>query len=232
MAQRIPSVAKLRQHNTLCAIAPHAFGSPMIVTEEILKPYRLKGSPVNIVHRPLPDIFFTPTHNAFRFDSENPTTPENPHDPKHTLEIVLVLAFTRNVPVLKPGREWLALVHQAGGYSCETQGMIATRLTPRPSVLSSLQLIAREGYGAENRHSLLSSRIVSYVAALTRIGVDCECTWSFLTESLYPIDATQRNLDQVAEGAPDLETISDWKFHSRARYCSDPAIFFMTQNSD
>jgi hypothetical protein len=211
-------------------------GTPMIVTEEILRPYRSKGGLVNIVHGSFPDIFFTQTSDAFRFHSENPTTPENLRNPKETLEIVLVLAFTRNVPVLKPGREWLALVHQAGGYSCETQGMIATRLTPRASVLSSLQLIAREGYGAENgyfnRSSLLSSRILSYVAALKRIGVDCECTWSYLTESLYPIDATQSNLDQVAEGAPGMETISDWKGHSRARYCPDPAIFFMTDNSD
>jgi hypothetical protein len=208
----------------------------MIVTEEILRPYRLKGGLVNIVHRSFPDILFTQTADAFRLESENLTTPENLRDPKETLEIVLVLAFTRNVPVLMPGREWLALVHQAGGHSCEQQTMTATRLTPRRSVLSSLQLIAREGYGAENgwfkRGSLRSSRIVSYVAALSRIGVDCECTWSYLTESLYPIDATQGNLDRVAEDAPDLETIADWKGHSRARYCSDPAIFFMTENSD
>jgi len=116
----------------------------MIVTEEILRPYRSKGGHVNIVHRSFPNIFFTHTDDAFRFDSDNATTPENPHDPKETPEIVLVLAFTRSVPVLKPGREWLALDHQAGGYSCENQTMIATRLTPRASVLPSLQLIARE----------------------------------------------------------------------------------------
>jgi hypothetical protein len=209
----------------------------MIVTEEKLRPYRSNGGNVNIVHRSFPDIWFTDTSDAFRFDLENLTVPEDPRDPKERLEIVLVLAFTRNVPVLKPGREWLALDHQAGGHSCERQSMIATRLTPRPSVLSSLRLIAREGYGAQNgwfqRDTVLSSRIVAYVAALARIGVDCECTWSYLTESLYPIDATQGNLDRVAEDAPDLETIADWKgHHSRARYCPDPVIFFMTNNSD
>jgi hypothetical protein len=94
----------------------------MIVTEEILRPYRSKGGLVNIVHGSFSDIFFTQTGDVFRFHSENPTTPEKPRDPRETLEIVLVLAFTRNVPVLKPGREWLALVHQAG----------ATHVKPKP----------------------------------------------------------------------------------------------------
>jgi hypothetical protein len=207
----------------------------MILTEEILAPYRLKNGPVRIDGgSPLPPNFFTPTSRAFHW--ANLTALENPRDPKERFETVVVLAFTGSAPVLKPGREWHGLDHQCGGYSCEHQRMIATRLDPRPSVLSAMRLIAREGYGAETGHfyrsQLLASRIATYVTALQRLNLDYECSWRYLTESLYPIDATQDNLNRIAEDAPGLESVADWKDYVHVRYSSDPAIFFMTENSD
>jgi len=145
------------------------------------------------------------------------------------------LAFTAWAPELHPGREWLALEHQCGGYSNAHVKMIATRLAPRPSVLPALRSIAREGFGAEkgnfDRTSLLASRIASYVQSLARAGLDCECTWRHLTESLYPVDATQSNLDRVAEDGFDLQSIAKWPY-PEAIYYSNPAIIFMTENSD
>jgi hypothetical protein len=79
---------------------------------------------------------------------------------------------------------------------------------------------------------VLASRIASYVAALAQINLDCECTWPYLTESLYPIDATQDNLNRVAEDAPDLESIAEWGGFLRARYSANPVIFCITENSD
>jgi hypothetical protein len=226
----------------------------MIVTEEILAPYRSKDGCVQISYNPysyshylskyggidsvlrLPEDMFTPTDQAFRSDWPNLDGPKNLSDPRETLEIVLVLAFTRWAPVLNPGREWLALEHQCGGYSNAVIKMIATKLTPRPSVVSPLRLIAREGYGAEkgnfDRSQLVASRIASYVAALARIGLDCEASWRHLTESMYPIDATQANLDRVAENAPELASIAAWEGRQWAGYINDPAIFFLTENSD
>jgi hypothetical protein len=211
----------------------------MIVTEEILARYRTAGGPVGIDGRSasrLPDSIFTSTDEAFRSDWANHRSPGSRSISKERLEIVLVLAFVRTLPVLRPGREWLALDHQCGGYSCAHEVMIATRLIPRPSVLPALQLIAREGFyaatGHFDRHQLLASRIASYVTSLARIGLDCECTWRYLTESLYPIDATQDNLHRVAGDAPDLDSMADWKGFSRARYSDNPVILFMTENSD
>jgi hypothetical protein len=212
----------------------------MIVTEEILAQYRKAGGPLGIDGRSasrLPDsIKFTSTHEAFRSDWANHRSPGSRSISKERLEIVLVLAFVGTVPALRPGREWLALDHQCGGYSCLHEVMIATRLIPRPSVLPALQLIARDGFYAETGHfdrsQLLASRIASYVTSLARIGLDCECTWRCLTESLYPIDATQDNLNRVAEDAPDLDSIAEWKGFGRVRYSNDPVIFFMTENSD
>lgn len=112
--------------------------------------------------------------------------------------------------------------------------MIATRLTPRHSVLPSMRAIAREGYYAEAGHfdrgQLLASRIANYVVALKRDGLDCEATWRYLTESLYPIDATQENLNCVAQDAIDLHAMVEGLL--QARYIRNPVIFFMTENSD
>jgi hypothetical protein len=210
----------------------------MIVTEELLAPYRKDGSPISIdgisqsLLRHHGTNLFTPTDVAFRSDWANHRSAGIAGISRERLEIILVLAFTRSVPVLRPGREWLALYHQCGGGSCECETMIATRLIPRASALSTLQLIAREGFDAETGHfdrsQVLASRIANYVATLARIGLNCEGTWRYLTESLYPIDATQDNLNRVAEDAPDLESLG----LPRARYAIDPVIFFMTENSD
>jgi hypothetical protein len=110
-----------------------------IVTEDILAPYRSDGRSVDIwVNTRLPPTLFTSTERAFQTDWANPDIPNE------ELAIVLLLAFTRCVPVLKPGRDWLALDHQCGGHACQHFAMVATRLNPRPSVVSSLRKIARE----------------------------------------------------------------------------------------
>ena len=129
----------------------------------------------------------------------------------------------------------MALQHQCGGYSCEQQVMIATRLTLRRSIMEPLRSIAREGYFAETGHfdrdQLLASRLTTYLKSLSNLGLDCECTWRMLTESLYPIDATQKNLNLVAEDVLDLKSLAQWHYPP-VRYLSEPVILFMTKNSD
>jgi hypothetical protein len=213
----------------------------MIVTEEVLAPHRKNGAPITLgghtqsLYSRLPNLF-TPTDEVFQSDWSNHRSPGSASVLVERLEVVLVLAFARSIPVLTPGREWIGLRHQCDGYSCAGEIMIATRLTPRASVLPALQTIGREGFFAESGHfysgQVLASRIASYVAALGQIGVDCESTWRYLTESLYPIDATQENLNRLSKDAPDLATIANWSGFIRARYAADPVIFFMTENSD
>jgi hypothetical protein len=36
-----------------------------------------------------------------------------------------------------------------------------------------------------------------------------------MTESVYPIDATQENLERIAESAPSLDSIADWTGYPR-----------------
>jgi hypothetical protein len=106
----------------------------MIISEQILAPLRVDGGVLSVGGRsapPVPHSFFTPTV-------------------LEKFQLLVVLAFTRYLPVLKPGREWRALVHQCGGYACEQEVMIATRLTPRPSVIPTFENIVREGYAANH----------------------------------------------------------------------------------
>lgn len=203
----------------------------MIVSEQTLSPLRSKSGGVWV--RDLPKNFFTSTDEAFR--SDWPDLEEwfkRGKTAKDVLEVVLVLAFTKTVPVLSPGREWLALQHQCGGINCEQLRMVATRLTPRPSIYAALRDIAREGYGIShfNRSDVLASRIANYVEALKRIGVDCECTYRELTESVYPIDAIDENLARVAEDAPNLSDLAaDYR---PVRFDPNTVIFFLAENSD
>jgi hypothetical protein len=123
----------------------------MLVTEDILAPHRSKDGFLGIDGRSatrMPYKFFTPTA-------------------LEKFEILLVLAFTRDVPILQPGLEWLALDHQCGGYACEHQTMIATRLNPRSSVAPALKLIAQEGHNAAGGISIEAPPCLLRVSPLT-----------------------------------------------------------------
>jgi hypothetical protein len=204
----------------------------MIITEEMLSPHRSKSGFLSV--QSIPPELFTETHDAFRPDWPDPDDMSGLVEAGAELPIVLVFAFAQHVPVLKSGREWLALSHQSGGLLCEHQLFVATRLKPRSSVVPPLQRIAREGFGAENGRfsssDLLASRIANYVAELKRIAVDCECTWPYLTESVYPIDATNDNLARVAEDAPTLGDLA--VAYEPARFDNNPVILCLTENSD
>jgi hypothetical protein len=211
----------------------------VIVTAEMLARYRSLRAPAvvgglepTVVQ--LPGEFFTDTADAFKADWDNVEGISDYEVAREKLEIVLMLAFTQIVPALKPGREWLGLDHQYGGYACRHRRMIATRLNPHRAVVSMMRQIARDGWYGEDGHFYepTDSRVSWYTTALSNIDVRCKNTWTHLAESLYPIDATQENLDRVAEDAPILESIADWEGIEQAGLSSDPVILFLTMNSD
>ncbi len=213
----------------------------MIVTEEMLAPYRTDGRPLSISFpfqrdaARVPSSLFSDSETFLgSFWRMQPSS--DGENPAQGLQAVPVLAFTRSVPILKPGREWMALDHQAGGYCCEHVRMIATRLEPRPSLKPALDAIVREGYFAEDgrfyKFDILASRIAWLVKALAALDLDCESSWRLLTDSVYPIDATQENLERLAVSAPVLDEIADWTGVIRVRFSDDPVILLLTENSD
>ncbi|MGO4670280.1 hypothetical protein [Bosea sp. 2RAB26] len=204
----------------------------MIVTEEMLAPYREGSRPLPWPSECLPTNIYSESSCLFgsiwRPNAAQRGTGEG-------LQVVPVLAFTKAVPVLSPNYEWIALHHQAGGHYHDHLCIIATVLNPKNDIRSGLNKIAEEHYAAENgwmiRDELPASRIVRYVNGLSALDLDCESSWRHLTESVYPIDATQENLDRIAENAPNLDDLFDRAGFTQALYFNDPVILLLTENS-
>src|SRR5262249_34823732 len=128
-----------------------------------------------------------------------------------TLEIVLFLAFTHSIPILRSDYEWWGVYHQAGGIATRPFRFIGMRLTLRASIYGAVRQIARDRWHAK-RGNLYTERvtardIAAYSAALENIGLDCDFSYPHLMESVYPIDAVQDNLDRIAENAPLLREL-------------------------
>ncbi|WP_296583369.1 hypothetical protein [Xanthobacter sp.] len=213
----------------------------MIVTEEMLAPYRLDGGPLRLwpfggALSRAPSVPMKLFSSSGEFFGPLWWSGSARDNPEQNLQVVLVLAFTELVPVLRPWREWLALKHQAGGMMCEHVSMIATRLEPSPTLKPALDAIARDNYFAEegrfNKSDILASRPANYVKALGALGLDCEWSRHLLTESVYPIDATQKNLNRIAADPPALDGLFDWTGMTREQSSLNPAILLLTENSD
>ena len=200
----------------------------MLVEEKMLVSFR-KNSSYDVDVRQLPREWFSGSGELL--GSEWRASGSDPSK----LAVTPVLAFTRWVPILHPGYEWHALWHQSGAHTCNCVAMIATPLRPRPDVLPALNAIARRFYYADNGHfdrqSMNVSLIINYVAELEKLGLDCEASWRLLEESIYPIDATQDNLDRICLAPPRLAPITRWG-EDVPRFITDPAILLLTENSD
>lgn len=214
-------------------------GKVMRFTEEMFRAHReqpLPGDAYRFEHGlPLPargydfGFDYKMPHELFGDDwSDRSNAPEG-------MKIVVLLAFTRSLPELRFDREWLAIYHQCGGHMSNYVSMIATRLRPRALVGDALLRIARDRYGEDDgwfsQDGVRASQIVSYSAALAAVGLDCDVTWRFLQQGTYPIDATQQNLDRLAEDAPDLRAIADWRGRAPNRYSRDPVILVLCDDS-
>jgi len=195
-----------------------------VLTEDILAPHRAENGGLGVAQ--IPRELFTSTWMENR-----PTWLDFGPD---LTGIVALLAFTRFVPILKSGREWVALEHQCGGLFCQQLNVVATPLRMRPEVFPGLLRIARKGAGLHGGYfwsmNVLASDIANYVRDLAELGLDCECTWPLLTEAVYPIDATAENLKTIAADLPDLSCAIEGELPHR--YDSNVAILVIAENSD
>lgn len=136
----------------------------------------------------------------------NPCSPDC-FDPD-TLEIVVVLAFWTKIPRLPANREWFALRHQAGGHSCEQYHFVATRILPRSSLYPALRQVARDRCpggraGWDGSHFCAAELAVNpdevelYRSEMAKLHLTYTGSW--LTESIYPFDATPENLRVITD---------------------------------
>lgn len=212
----------------------------MRFTEEMFRAHREQSLPADPCRHehglPLParshDFDYTPTDELFGDDWLDRSAPTR----QEGLKVIVVLAFTRSLPDLRFDREWLAIQHQCGGHTSDQLPMIGTRLRPRASVGTALLRIARDRYDEDDgwfvRDALRASQIVSYSAALNAVGLDCEVSWRLLQEGTYPIDATQRNIDRLAEDPPDLRALADWKDCGPGSLGRDPVILALCEDCE
>jgi hypothetical protein len=174
---------------------------------------------------------FTPTHEIFADDLPEPADYGDVGRGK--LEIVLLLAFLRHIPVLAGGHRWLALRHQSGGIQCHQPQFIARRLMPRTPIYPALRKIARDRWpsGPGDRYPMGdASQAARLRSDLGKLGMDCKHTSYCMDESVYPIDATPAALGIVAEETltfSDLIANFDPGFERR-----NLAIIILTTNSD
>lgn len=206
----------------------------MFVTDEVLSRFRDKG---RVPVRSLPSNLFSHTSALFfRDDVVSPHQFPTEEEERRAIHVVPVLAFLQSVPPLLNDREWTALHHQCGGYHCLQVAMVATMLTPNPTIKNQLDNIGKQFYFAQHGQlepgNMLASSISEYVTALREIELDCECTWRRLSEGLYPIDCTQEKLNKIASNAPSLDMMADWRGFARARHSVDPIILLLAKNSD
>jgi hypothetical protein len=130
------------------------------------------------------------------------------------MTVKVVFAFLGSVPELTVTPTWIAIRHQAVGYACEQHRFIATELNARQYLLERLRQIARDrwpggragwkGHGSLGNLRGNALELNAYRSELTKIGLHYSGEW--ITEGIYPIDATQANLDALCE-----EKLSLWE---------------------
>lgn len=160
-------------------------------------------------------VAFTGTHEMFLSDWNTP------------YRAVPVLAFTEIVPILDERRQWLALEHQGGGYSCAQTQMVATRFSALPIIQNLFDDVAKRFHyaisGWFESADTDAALTRSYEATIARYGLTLRGTGrKHLKESMYPVDA-----DRIATLTNDAEVIE---------LCQTspvlPTILFLAENSD
>jgi hypothetical protein len=154
-------------------------------------------------------------------------------------DIVLSLVFMKQIPILTPLRNWYGLHHQAGGGANEQYEFVGTPLTPKRSIEPALQELARrhEPQGAagwDGQHfdsasiDTMPEVLEAYRAEVQNIGLSYTGTW--LTESMYPLDVTARNLSILTDECSDLR---DFGLYTGEDIEATKALFLvLCKNSD
>ena len=206
----------------------------MIVSEEDLAPYRRAYQTKSIGCDLLNGDLFTWSEEYFELASPAALVPGIADH----MTVVVVFAFRDEFPVLPHGLDWVLIEHQAGGTACERHYLAATRLLVRPDINEGLCRLALARWPGQSAgwdgchtgaHTLKCrpSELEAYRAELDRLGLSYSGTW--LTESLYPIDPTQANLDRLC-----IERRSLWEFGLSDGPANtwSPSILVVCANSD
>ena len=118
------------------------------------------------------------------------------------VNIAVVFSFLARVPILPLDRTWLALQHQVGGHACMHRYLIATELRVHPDLYDGLRAIARRRWGSwhggrTGAAETNEAAVATYRSELADLGLTYSGEW--ITQAIYPIDASQSNLDRLSD---------------------------------
>jgi len=146
---------------------------------------------------------------------------------EHKIDLpVLVLAITQSLDFFqtfnfKPTRKWLKIQHQTAGYACHQVYMDATILEPREP--EKLHILNREySDSCINMWGLTLDCATAYRQRIIDLfGVDCNETFRYLEEGIYPIDASKENLKKLCKDRLPkcLNNLVDWQGNSIGKFC-------------
>jgi len=113
-----------------------------------------------------------------------------------------------------PGREWLHIAHQTGGYACNQFHFQGTLLKPKSvEVLQAMNRIARHWLDScVGMWGQQLDPVLEYRRQLNEwLDVDCNYSFPMFEEGLYPIDIEHRLKLSDEEFPKDLDDQIEWE---------------------
>lgn len=126
----------------------------------------------------------------------------------------LVLASSETVPAVGAG-EWQLAYESCGGFSCDTFYAAVLPLSIRSQIKTILESIVDERFTSDglDYFNMMDNQTraeirEAYLSVLHSVGLSCnEQNLKQLTQALYPVDATVKNLSILSEDHIELETL-------------------------
>lgn len=126
----------------------------------------------------------------------------------------LVLASNETVPAVGAG-EWHLAYEDCGGFSCDTFYAAVLPLSIRSQIKTVLESIVDEGFTSDglDYFNMMDNQTraeirEAYLSVLHSVGLSCnEQNLKQLTQALYPVDATVKNLSILSVDQIELETL-------------------------
>lgn len=126
----------------------------------------------------------------------------------------LVLAAVDKVPLI--AANWFLAYQDCDGFGCGSESAAILPLSIKPEILSELIRIVDEEFAGDGGLDYFlvmnpdDARAIrgSYLGAISKLGLTCTSELSeTLTQALYPIDATNANLNILSNEKVNLEEI-------------------------
>ncbi len=161
-------------------------------------------------------------------------------EPEQLPCLVLAIVQTPQYPKsynFKPTHNWVKIAHQTAGNGCHQVYMNAIVLKCRD--FDKINTLAKHyDNTCMNMLGLSLNEIVAYRKYINdTLNVDCNESYHYLEEGIYPIDATTENIKKLCKDnlPKDLDNLIDWRDDKVGKYagCINRwYLFILGENCD